>query len=227
MDKQGVENPDRKFAARSPCVTLSLTPASTASSFDAPHARFLDPRRDSGPVDYQTATPVLTRAMTREEIAAKISLAEANLDRLLEWISRYDGKAVAILALDTAMLGYLASVAPPFSEWSWSFGIAMVASVGLSFASLLYLYTGSYPTTSTNRESLVFFGTIARKSERDFVLEFTHRTDESHLADVLAQCHRNSEIIDVKFARLKTAFVLMLATVPAWACSLYLILRTT
>lgn len=172
-----------------------------------------------------TVSPVVTRPLTSEDIDAKIGLAEANLDRLLEWVGRYDSKVVTILAVDTAMLGYAATIAPPLARWSWALTAVVALAAGLLFASLLCLYAGSYPRTTAARPSLVFFGTIAKASEAEFTSEFTQRTPEAHLRDVLAQCHRNGEIIDVKFRRLKWAFGLMMASVPPWVLAIFFIAR--
>lgn len=151
----------------------------------------------------------------------KIQVAEKNLDRLLEWINRFDNKSTIILGIDTGMLGYLGSSAPSVQTWTISIILLVILAVGALLLSLLYVYFGIYPRTKGPQDSLIYFGSIVKKSVDEYKQAFSGQNDDGYLTDLLEQCHRNSEILDQKFDCLKKAYRLLLISVLPWALALY------
>jgi hypothetical protein len=151
----------------------------------------------------------------------QLEAAEKRLDRLLDWISRSDAKFSFVLGVDTGMLGFLATSAPLSSVPLRTLVLAAVA-VALIVASLVFIYRGTYPRTKGPGRSLVYFGSIAGEDLEDFRERFRACSPEGHLDDVLEQVHRNSEIVDRKFAELRRAYRCLLAAVIPWAVTLYL-----
>lgn len=162
--------------------------------------------------------------MTDEPMSVKeqLGLAEKNLEYLLEWVGRFDSKSSVILGIDTGMLGVLATFAPAKNLWdSLMIGFA-VLSIILLLISLLFVYLGNYPRLKGPSESLFYFGSICRKCFNQYQQEFSKRSTEEHLKDMLEQCHRNSEILNQKFKYLKWSYRLLLIGVIPWAITVYL-----
>ena len=119
------------------------------------------------------------------------------------------------------MLGFLATSASSGPNSVIAIIFAMAAA-SLLVLSLIYIYRGTYPRTYGPGGSLVYFGSIAEKDSEEFKKEFLAYDLLDHLNDVLEQIHRNSEILNGKFAELKRAYVCMLIAAIPWTISLYL-----
>ena len=172
----------------------------------------------------QQATPAKSTEVHIELVSEEdqLGLAQANLDRLLEWGSRFDAKATAVLAVNLSMLGFLASILPAFSSWNAHFAASLLATAGLLGASLIVLYVASYPKTEAPSTSLHYFGTIATLEQMDYASRFVNRTRKEHLDDILLQCHRNAFVIDRKFRLLKQSFLLLLVGCMPWLFAIIL-----
>lgn len=156
------------------------------------------------------------------DIKTRIEIAEKNLQRLLEWVSRFDNKSVIILGVDTGMLGVLATFAPPFKSLSSAAIMSALISFLLLGLSLLFIYLGSYPRTTGPKMSLLFWGCIGKCNFSEYKDSFLKQSDEEYLNDLLEQCHRNSEIIDEKFTNLKKAYHMLFVGLLPWTITIYL-----
>jgi hypothetical protein len=155
--------------------------------------------------------------MTLDE---QIASAEKNLDRLLQWVSRVDTKVSVLLGIHTGMLGIVASLAPEPHKWTWYTDLSVAATMVLLVTGFLFIYFASYPQTKGPTKSLLFFGSIAKNSFNEYQQCFSSRTAQEHLADLMEQCHRNSEILDKKFRNLKRAYRTMMGAFVPWAFTL-------
>jgi hypothetical protein len=156
-----------------------------------------------------------------------VSIAENNLkdarDQLaliLSFFPRVDAKLSTLLAIDTAMLAALSSGVPPIAKVSAWMAIAPILTTGLLTASYVYLYRGGFPDVKGGHESLVYFKEIAKRTEANFIENYSSGTYESLRSDVLGQVWRNAEILTEKFRCLKLAFILMALSAIPWAISL-------
>ena len=162
--------------------------------------------------------------MTGKPLSAKeqLGLARKNLEYLLEWVGRFDSKSSVILGIDTGMLGVLATFAPAQNLWDSQMRDSAILSIGLLLASLLFVYLGNYPRLKGPSESLFYFGSIRRKCFKQYQQEFSKRSTEEHLKDMLEQCHRNSKILNQKFNYLKWAYHFLIFSVLPWVFTIYL-----
>jgi len=152
----------------------------------------------------------------------KLEYAIRNLICLHEWIGRYDNKLIIILGIDTALLGALISLAPPFQVWTQImifFVIVIIIALGASF---LFIYMGSYPRISGPEKSLWYFESISKMEYSEYERTYLTRTMKEHLIDVLKQCYRNSEILSLKFYYLKWAYRALLISVFTWVITIFL-----
>lgn len=155
-------------------------------------------------------------------IESKISQAEENLQRKLDWVGRHDSKIVFVTGILIAMLGLLASATSKIEEWN-CFLYSVFGLTGLLlFASLFFIYKSQYPKTFSSNTSLNFFGTIADMKFDEFKRKTKQATDEDYLDDLLCQIHINSQVLKLKFRFLKISLILLGISVIPWLICLYL-----
>jgi hypothetical protein len=155
--------------------------------------------------------------MKQEQLPA---LAKDQLSLVLSFFSRVDAKASVVLAVDTAMGGYLAGRLPsprPAQPWLMLIPLLAFVLIGISF---WHLYKGAFPNLVGGNLSLVYFREIAKRTEAKFIDEFAAQSETDYAKDVLGQVWRNSEILVEKFNHLKYAFIFMALAVVPWASSL-------
>ena len=150
----------------------------------------------------------------------QLARAAEQLTRVLSFFPRLDAKASVVLALDTAMLAYLASKITSMAPLGGWLGIAPATAVLLIGISIGFLYLGGSPTLEGGHQSLVYFRAIAVRTEAKFIDEFRSASEETYLKDLLGQVWRNSEILKAKYDHLKWALrFLGLAIIP-WLVSI-------
>lgn len=154
-------------------------------------------------------------------IENKITQAEENLQRKLEWIGRHDSRTVFITGIIIAMLGLLASASSKIENWTFLlyaiFGLAAL----LLFISLFFIYKTQYPKTFSSNTSLNYFGTIADMKFDEFKRRTKQATDEDYFDDLLCQIHNNSQILKMKFQFLKISLIFLGVAVIPWLISIY------
>jgi hypothetical protein len=139
---------------------------------------------------------------------------------VLSFLPRVESKASVVLAIDTAMVAFLAANAPPFKSFSICLWVSSGLTVALVATSIVMLYRCSFPNLKGGHSSLVYFREIAKRTEHRFVKEFAEQTSQDYANDLLTQAHRNSEILSIKFNALKWAFALMALGIIPWIISL-------
>ena len=153
----------------------------------------------------------------------RVRILENNLSRLLGWVSAADSRIGLILALDTAMLGSLAALAPRASGWEVAPAIFSTLAGGALLTSLLLLSFASFPTTSGPRGSLIFFEGIASSETDAYLQSVNELTEEQYLDDLAKQCHRNAEIARKKFKWVRWSLSSLYLAVLPWALAVYLL----
>lgn len=145
--------------------------------------------------------------------------AAEQLSLVLSFFPRVEGMLAVALGVNLGMLGVLAAKAEALRKFSpWHFVVAV--PVLLICASLWCLYLAAFPRLDGGAESLIYFGEIAKKTEANFVHQFSARSLREHERDLLGQVWRNSAILADKYKHLKRALILLgLAALP-WAISL-------
>jgi hypothetical protein len=153
------------------------------------------------------------------EITEQVRVAEEMLTRLLEWVNRFDNKSAIVLGTEAAMLGLLSGLAPPFRLWTQVSTAFAALTVGSISCSLILVSWGSYPQTK-GPDSLLYFGTAAKRSQEEYARSFRNQTLDQYLEDLLAQCHRISEIVNSKFRRLRWAYGTLVFAFLPWIVTL-------
>lgn len=146
---------------------------------------------------------------------SKIERAERVLDRQLEWIKSVDSKVTIIAAIDVALLAIFADRIPASpSSWGMIVLLSVIGTGGL-LASLVFCALASFPQLKSRSNSIVYFKTIASHSVAQFTKRFVGLSDAEFLDDLLEQVHRNAEIANSKFQKVKGAKIsFMLGAVP-------------
>lgn len=154
----------------------------------------------------------------------RITALEGSLDRHLGWISSANDRTSTAVTLALAMLGILAAVSPnQMDKWTCAqalfAGIAAITLVACLFMCLLAVF----PRTTPPYDSLVFFGTIAKKSHAEFEQAARGYSASDYLGDLTRQVHVNAIIAATKFRWVQNAMrALFLAVVP-WVAAVYLL----
>jgi hypothetical protein len=148
--------------------------------------------------------------------------AEHDLDRLLDWIGKYDSRAAILFTLDTAMVGTLAlrlssSIGPGYSPLLL---VPFILTVGISILGTVFTI---FPRLKGPAESLLYFGSIAKMEKKNFRDLFKTRTKTEYLDDLLAQCHINAKILDRKFKVFRISLIITMVAIIFWSLSLYLL----
>jgi hypothetical protein len=136
------------------------------------------------------------------------------LDLVLSFFSRVESKISFLFGLNTALLGISYVNIALDQVTKWYVAIPLVCFLGLIAVSFVHLYFASFPQLKGGSGSIFFFGEIAKRTEANYIREYEGKTQAEKRADLLGQVWRNSEILTQKFARLRSAFVLTLSSLP-------------
>lgn len=150
-----------------------------------------------------------------------IDQMERELDRLLTWVRAADTRVTLVLPLDTAMLGTLAAVGSDICGWNtWQVICGLLAVIPLT-ASLVFLTLATFPRTDGPPNSLVFFGGIANRTEREF-RDAVQAVDEAgYVEDLISQCHVNAVIAAKKFRWIKLSLLGVFSAAIPWFLAIY------
>lgn len=152
-------------------------------------------------------------------------ILEKTLERMLYWIAAADNKVAPVLAIDTAMLGILAAIAPKPGAWTVAAVITTCVAIALLFSSLGFLFYASFPRTHGPKGSLVFFGGITERERSVFLAEITNLQINQYCEDLATQCYRNAEIAGLKYRYVRLAMTTLLAAIIPWMLAVYVLDR--
>ncbi len=153
----------------------------------------------------------------------KIAFLETTLERLLSWIEAADSKVGLVLAIDTAMLGVLAALAPSPSGWTVESVILAAVALVLLLISLLTSSVASFPRTEGPPESMIYFKGITEREAHQYERAVSDLTTEQYIQDLMGQCHRNGQIAGAKFAWVRRSMIALYLSVLPWALAVYLL----
>lgn len=143
----------------------------------------------------------------------RIQILETCLDRQLGWIRAADTKSALALAINTAMVGVLASLSP--HEYNALLIITIIGAF-MPLLSIAYLCSAAFPRTTGPGGSLVYFGGISERTADQFRRSVSELSEESYFEDIANQCHRNAEIASLKYRRVQAAYCFLFAGVVPW-----------
>lgn len=157
----------------------------------------------------------------------RLGLLLGQLDRLQGFFPRVEGRATFLFAAILAQLGILAVNFPLERPWTFTGAVSAVAVVFLSLT-VWRIYGSLFPHLKpAPRPSLLYFVDVAGMNELDFVARAKNAHDAELLDDVASQIWRNSEILAIKFRRIREAFQFAAVALPLWLCALALIALET
>lgn len=150
--------------------------------------------------------------------------AQNRLTLVLSFFQRVESRLTLVLGVELGMLALLVSAAPPLNRWDASTLIALLPAFCITM-SLYRVWQGLFPDVAggiidPHTTSLIFFGTIAGRSEAAFVAECHEQSEQAYVRDVLGQVWTNAKILSIKFERLKSAFLWMLIAIIPWLVTL-------
>jgi len=153
----------------------------------------------------------------------RADLAKHILSLNLGWIASADAKIGPIFAIETALLGAIAALAPSVSGWTAPQVIATTVAAGLLLTSLVCLAAAVFPRLAGPKGSAFFFGGIVAM-ECDKYVKHLVETPLSHLVEDLAcQCHRNAEIAQQKYAWIRRSMILLFLSLLPWLVTIALL----
>ena len=137
-----------------------------------------------------------------------IQFGLGQLDRLMGFFPRNDGKATFLFTLNAGLLSFVAVNFPyrePFSLLA-AFALLVLTPASLSMAHLARVFFPHLRGGETN--SVLYFGDIARGSSANYADRLRTLTEGDLLEDIACQIHRNAQILDQKFKHVSEAFKL-------------------
>jgi hypothetical protein len=149
------------------------------------------------------------------------------LERNLHWIAAAEVKMGAIIAIDTAMLGYLMSsftAVASNARTAFAYLYSGLAGLFLSLA-ILHCAMTVIPRLTGPAASMIFFGRVKELKYPDYRAKFLNADAAEHLDDCLAQVHRNAEIAFTKHRLIRIATLWSIAAIMPWVCGLYCLLK--
>lgn len=149
--------------------------------------------------------------------------AYRQLDLVLSFFDRAETRLSFVFGIDVAMIGLLASAAPPWQMLRPYMALAAIP-VLLLVMSLIHGYFGLFPRLKGPSRSVVFFGRIAGMKAAEYIATWRNTSDDNLEREVLEQVWRNATILAEKFRRLKTAFLYTAVSVIPWAVSFAVLL---
>lgn len=153
----------------------------------------------------------------------RLQAAQWILERNLGWIGAAEVKTGVIVAIDTAMLGVLATAFGATSadqRTAWIYVLTMAATFVLGIA----IYSAGrvvLPALGGPPSSLIFFGRIAEFGSPQRYAEAFRKASVSELTDdFLAQIHRNAEIARDKFRWVRASMLWSFIAILPWLAAL-------
>jgi hypothetical protein len=159
-----------------------------------------------------------TAPLTAVDVRA---FATSQLDRLMGFYPRVDGKASFLLTLNVTMVGLLALNFPvnDFGSSRGVIGFIAFFFLGLALWRLGFVF---FPHVEPGEKlSLVFFGDVAKQRWPDYHRALLRTSEADLLEDLTCQIWRNSKILKVKFDETKLALISMIFALPFWLMLLF------
>ncbi len=123
------------------------------------------------------------------------------------------------------MIATLVAVLPGASGLGSTVALLVLAGSLSLLVSLIFAVRVMFPQVQAQRDSLLFFGTVASKTFSDYNAAILSRSPDGYLQDLNAQCHTNSQIASNKFHNVSRALQWFLIGLAPWLAALYLLVR--
>lgn len=157
----------------------------------------------------------------------RIEFAKWLFERTLGWIATADVKVGVAMALDTAMLGGLATAfgtSDPQQRTAWCY-LAVMTAVGAMVIAIFCAGMAAIPRMLGPVKSMIFFARIKEQSTVDYANQFTQLSDQDLLADLTTQIHRNAEIATEKHWWVRKSLIWSFLGAIPWCVALVLLVK--
>lgn len=156
----------------------------------------------------------------------KIEDAKWLLERMLNWIATADVKTGIVVTLQIAMFGGLATAYGAAEEANRSEAAYFFISLtcGSLLSAIYCAAIAALPRISGPSGSNIYFGQIAKKTAFEFNHSFELIDNESFLADLTTQIHRNAEISLLKHVWVRSSLEWTFCAALPWCGSIFLLI---
>lgn len=150
----------------------------------------------------------------------RIIYAQWVFERTLAAIGAAEVKLSVIITINLAMLvGLGGALLPAQAIIGWHLLLPIEAAIGI-FASLICCAFVLIPRLQGPERSIIFFGIVGKKSQKDYFTEFTQAGEDAILDDLIAQIRINSQIACKKYNWIRTSMICSLLSIPPWFFSM-------
>jgi hypothetical protein len=152
------------------------------------------------------------------ETTQRLALALQQLDRMLAFFPRVEGKASFLFALDLSLVGTaFAVVSWKATQENLLFAILLGLVALLCAGSLVFLYFAYAPHLAPAKSpSMLYFRDVESLGVGALSDKWRSITEDEMLDDVLHQIQRNAEILTKKFNATEGAFTLTAFSIVPW-----------
>lgn len=157
----------------------------------------------------------------------RLKMAQWILERNLAWINGAEVKVGVVVTINTAMLAGLATAysgASAEARVAWVYVFIALAVAGLC-SSLFCAAMAVLPRLDGPAQSLLFFGRIAKMGQGDYIEALAKASEDTLVADLAAQIHRNAEIACTKFGWVRSAMVWSFLAILPWAAAIFMLAK--
>ncbi len=153
----------------------------------------------------------------------KVDYLEKELARLLSWVQSVDTRISLFLPLSTAMLGFLAILAPDIDKWSILSAITTTLAAIFLVLSIACLAFATFPRTDGPKGSMIYFSGINDRELEQYKSSVCNLDEASYINDLIEQCHINAQIANKKFSWVKRSLYSLFMSSAPWFISVYLL----
>lgn len=134
-----------------------------------------------------------------------IEVIQSQLDRVLAFFPRVEGRINALFGANTLILAIAALNVSAGDLRLWYVVIPAIVLIGALLTSYYHLYRANFPDDTGGEGSLVFFKEVRKRTEANYLAEFLDCSEADFSRDLLGQVWRNSCILCDKYQRVKLA----------------------
>lgn len=134
-----------------------------------------------------------------------------SIERFDHYYDSVNNKSALFLGLSTFIVGGLiAAYSQIINQIECDFWghVLLLIMISLSIVITLILISASTPFFGKSKETLFYFGFIAKLEEKDFINKSQARTEDQEIEDLRLQVYQLSQGLSRKYKKLKTAGIL-------------------
>lgn len=157
----------------------------------------------------------------------RIEFAKWLFERTIGWIGTADVKVGVAMALDTALLGGLATAfgaSPVELRTSWTY-LWVLVSAGAFVLGVFCAGMAAVPRMLGPVNSMIFFARVKEHKIGDYVAKFSTLSEKDLLEDLVVQIHRNAEIANDKHAWVRKSLMWSFLGMIPWVIAIAMLVK--